>query len=47
MARWQDVVDSAPEFASRAHALFEAGKHKTLATLRRSSAASDSSWLAP
>ena len=35
MARWQDVVDSAPEFASRAQALFEAGKHKTLATLRR------------
>lgn len=35
MARWQDVIDSAPEFAQRVLALFDAGKHKTLATLRK------------
>lgn len=35
MARWQEVADSAPEFAARVQALFEAGRHKTLATLRQ------------
>ncbi|MBM3463120.1 MAG: pyridoxamine 5-phosphate oxidase [Armatimonadetes bacterium] len=35
MARWQDVVDSAPEFAAKVQTLFEAGRHKTLATLRK------------
>ncbi len=34
MSRWQDVVDAAPEFAERVQALFQARKHKTLATLR-------------
>lgn len=35
MARWQDVIDSEPEFAAAVQALFEARRHKTLATLRR------------
>jgi hypothetical protein len=35
MTRWQDVVDAAPEFAERVRSLFQARKHKTLATLRR------------
>lgn len=35
MSRWQDVVDDAPEFASTVEALFQARKHKTLATLRK------------
>ena len=35
MGRWQDVVDSAPEFARRVQALFDAHRHKTLATLRK------------
>jgi hypothetical protein len=35
MARWQDVIDSAPEFAAAAQELLEAHVHKTLATLRR------------
>jgi hypothetical protein len=34
MSRWQDVVDAAPEFAARVQMLFQARKHKTLATLR-------------
>jgi len=34
MSRWQDVVDAAPEFAERVRSLFQARKHKTLATLR-------------
>lgn len=38
MARWQDVIDSAPEFAQAAQALFMAGKHKTIATLRKDGA---------
>jgi hypothetical protein len=38
MARWQDVIDSAPEFAQRAQALFDAGKHKTMASLRKDGA---------
>ena len=35
MTRWQDIVDTAPEFAQAAQALFDAGKHKTLATVRK------------
>ncbi|MEJ2889280.1 pyridoxamine 5'-phosphate oxidase family protein [Actinomycetospora aeridis] len=34
MTSWQDVEKAAPEFAGRVRALFEAHKHKTLATLR-------------
>ena len=35
MARWSDVEREAPELAARARALFDAHKHKTLATLRK------------
>ena len=38
MARWQDVVDTAPEFAQAAQAIFDAGKHKTMASLRKDGA---------
>ena len=38
MARWQDVVDAEPEFAARAQALFDAHRHKTIATLRKDGA---------
>jgi len=34
VARWKDVVESAPEFADAARTLFDAHRHKTLATLR-------------
>lgn len=34
MARWQDIVFSAPEFAEAARAYLDAGTHKTIATLR-------------
>ena len=34
MARWNDVEREEPAFAARVRALFDAGKHKTLATLR-------------
>src|ERR687894_470571 len=34
MARWEDVVADAPEFAAAARELLDAGVHKTLATLR-------------
>ena len=34
MTSWQDVARSAPEFAGRVRALFDAHKHKTIATLR-------------
>ncbi len=34
MATWQDVHTAAPEFARRVQALFDARKHKTIATLR-------------
>jgi hypothetical protein len=34
MARWQDVVDSEPEFAAAVLRLFDASKHKTMATVR-------------
>ena len=35
MARWQDVVDSEPEFAQAVKARFDRHKHKLLATLRK------------
>ena len=35
MAGWREVETEAPELAARARALFDANKHKTLATLRR------------
>ena len=35
MASWNDVVGDVPEFAAAAQSLFDAGRHKTLATLRR------------
>jgi hypothetical protein len=35
MARWQDVVDSEPDLAAEAQRVFDAHKHKTIATLRR------------
>jgi hypothetical protein len=34
MASWHDVEQEQPAFAARVRALFEARKHKTLATLR-------------
>jgi len=34
MARWQDLVDSAPEFAAEVRRHFDTRVHKTLATLR-------------
>lgn len=34
MASWQDVVDAEPEFAARVQRLFDAHRHKTIATLR-------------
>ncbi|WP_328306705.1 pyridoxamine 5'-phosphate oxidase family protein [Actinomycetospora sp. NBC_00405] len=34
MVAWQDVEEAAPQFAQRVRALFDAHKHKTLATLR-------------
>lgn len=34
MTAWQDIEAAAPEFARRVRALFEAHKHKTIATLR-------------
>ncbi len=33
MARWQDIEDSAPDFAARCRAVFDAGLHKVIATL--------------
>lgn len=35
MASWHEVSASAPEFADTVRALFDARRHKTLATLRR------------
>jgi hypothetical protein len=35
MARWSDVEREAPELAARARELFDANKHKTIATLRK------------
>ncbi|HEY2549983.1 MAG TPA: pyridoxamine 5'-phosphate oxidase family protein [Streptosporangiaceae bacterium] len=34
MAAWRDVEQAEPEFATRVRELFEAGRHKTIATLR-------------
>jgi hypothetical protein len=34
MATWSDVEREEPAFAARVRALFDAGRHKTLATLR-------------
>ena len=34
MAAWKDVEQAEPEFAARVRRLFEAGRHKTIATLR-------------
>ena len=34
MARWNDLEAQEPAFAARVRALFDARKHKTLATLR-------------
>src|SRR6478752_6660965 len=34
MTRWQDVEQAAPEFAQRVRALFDAHRHKTVATVR-------------
>jgi Pyridoxamine 5'-phosphate oxidase len=34
MTAWQDVERAVPEFAQRVRALFDAHKHKTIATLR-------------
>ncbi|MFR9801667.1 pyridoxamine 5'-phosphate oxidase family protein [Pseudonocardia sp. RS010] len=34
MASWKDVEEQAPELAGRARRLFEAHRHKTIATLR-------------
>ncbi|MHC1560787.1 pyridoxamine 5'-phosphate oxidase family protein [Actinomycetospora sp. C-140] len=34
MTTWRDVEEAAPEFAERVRALFDAHKHKTIATLR-------------
>jgi hypothetical protein len=34
MIAWRDVEDAAPEFAQRVRTLFDAHRHKTIATLR-------------
>ena len=34
MATWQDLEQAEPEFAARVRGLFDAGRHKTIATLR-------------
>src|ERR1700730_9724800 len=34
MAAWRDVERAEPEFAARVRRLFDAGRHKTIATLR-------------
>jgi hypothetical protein len=34
MAAWRDVEQAEPEFAARVRRLFDAGRHKTVATLR-------------
>jgi hypothetical protein len=38
MASWAQLEEAEPEFAGRVRGLFEAGRHKTLATLRRDGA---------
>jgi hypothetical protein len=37
MTRWRDVEHAEPEFARRVRALFDAHRHKTIATLRADS----------
>ena len=34
MAAWKDLEQAEPDFAARARRLFDAGRHKTIATLR-------------
>lgn len=34
MVRWREIETDSPEFAARVRALFQARKHKTMATLR-------------
>ncbi len=34
MVAWRDVEEAEPEFAARIRRLFDAGRHKTIATLR-------------
>ena len=34
MVAWRDIEEAEPEFAARVRALFDAGRHKTIATLR-------------
>jgi hypothetical protein len=34
MAAWRDLEQAEPEFAARVRQLFDAGRHKTIATLR-------------
>ncbi|WP_433378000.1 pyridoxamine 5'-phosphate oxidase family protein [Actinoplanes sp. CA-142083] len=34
MTAWRDIEQAAPEFAARVQALFDAHKHKTMATIR-------------
>ena len=34
MTRWQDVEQASPEFAQRVRTLFDAHRHKTMATVR-------------
>src|SRR5215831_19934759 len=34
MAAWKEVEQAEPEFAARVRRLFDAGRHKTIATLR-------------
>ena len=35
MARWEDIAAAEPEFAGAVQAFFDAGTHKTIATLRK------------
>ena len=34
MTAWKDIEEAEPEFAARVQGLFDAGRHKTIATLR-------------
>ena len=34
MTAWKDIEEAEPEFAARVQRLFDAGRHKTIATLR-------------
>jgi hypothetical protein len=38
MAGWKDIEEADPAFADRVRALFDAGRHKTIATVRRDGA---------